>query len=458
MDPHPLLGAEMLESDGTTVTICKGATLALDDILGARAAAPYVEVVCCGRPSKGWFSSGGGARRLSTRRVKVGEGACEGVAGGVAKAVAARFGARPRGVLVVVNPVGGTGSAAKVWERDMAPVLAAAGVRTEVVVTAKRGEGYERCKALAFAWGADEGLDGVVVVGGDGTMSEAVRGLVDGCAGCEDPAARLRAIRVAHAPGGSGNACHASVAHAGGDAIGSAVDVAFNVARGFTRSLDLCRYDMRGSPPFYSFLALEWALVADIDLGSEALRWLGPLRFTLAAVYRILFLREYRGTLAYLPYEPALLNEAPSLFAPSRLPPLDAPLPATWAREDDDETFHLLMACNTTHVDETTPIAPDAQLDDGAISLVYTKGKRGCATKLDLLDGFLKLDNAAHVHKASFHVVKCTAFRLTPATGDTSRAGIDGEEVSNGPVQAEAFKACLSVFAAPPLPTGTDAA
>ena len=141
MDPHPLLGAEMLESDGTTVTICKGATLALDDILGARAAAPYVEVVCCGRPSKGWFSSGGGARRLSTRRVKVGEGACEGVAGGVAKAVAARFGARPRGVLVVVNPVGGTGSAAKVWERDMAPVLAAAGVRTEVVVTAKRGEG-----------------------------------------------------------------------------------------------------------------------------------------------------------------------------------------------------------------------------------------------------------------------------------------------------------------------------
>ena len=71
---------------------------------------------------------------------------------------------------------------------------------------------------------------------------------------------------------------------------------------------------------------------------------------------------------------------------------------------------------------------------------------------------FAALDNAAHVHKASFHVVKCAAFRLTPAAGDTSRAGIDGEEVQNGPVQAEAFKACLAVFAAEASPTGTDAA
>ena len=81
------------------------------------------------------------------------------------------------------------------------------------------------------------------------------------------------------------------------------------------------------------------------------------------------------------------------------------------------------MACNTTHVDETTPIAPDAELDDGAISLVYTKGKGGCGTKLDLLDGFLKLDSADHVHKASFHVVKCAAFRLTPAAAGAGRGG-----------------------------------
>lgn len=453
VDDTPLLSC--MASDGVSLSLAS-TTFELADVLGAKAAPPYVEVRCCGRPKPGLFSRGGGARRLATKRVKVGD-ECEAAAAGVNKAVAARYPARPDKVLVIVNPVGGTGAAAKVYERDVAPVLAAAGVAAEVLITKSQGEGYERCKALGAA--AEPGVAGVVVVGGDGTMSEVVRGLVDGCATTEDPAAKLRAIRVAHAPGGSGNACHASVAHAGGDAIGSAVDVAFNVCRGSTRALDLARYDLGGGkPPFYSFLALEWGLVADIDLGSENMRWLGPLRFTLAALYRIACLRDYKGTLAYLPAAPELTREAPSLFAPSRLPPLDAPLPGGWAKEDDDETFHLLMACNTTHVDETTPIAPDAELDDGAISLVYTKGKGGCGTKLDLLDGFLKLDSADHVHKASFHVVKCAAFRLTPAAGDTSRAGIDGEEVQNGPVQAEAFKACLAVFAAEASPTGTDAA
>ena len=101
-----------------------------------------------------------------------------------------------------------------------------------------------------------------------------------------------------------------------------------------------------------------------------------------------------------------------------------------------------------------TPIAPAADLDDGCISLVYTKGKASCATKLDLLDGFLKLDAGTHVKKPIFHVVKCAAFRLTPAAGDTSRAGIDGEEVPNGAMQAEIFQGVLNVFAAPPRATG----
>ena len=45
MDPHPLLGAEMLESDGTTVTICKGATLALDERFHLHHIAPAADWV-----------------------------------------------------------------------------------------------------------------------------------------------------------------------------------------------------------------------------------------------------------------------------------------------------------------------------------------------------------------------------------------------------------------------------
>ena len=125
VDDTPLLSC--MASDGVSLSLAS-TTFELADVLGAKAAPPYVEVRCCGRPKPGLFSRGGGARRLATKRVKVGD-ECEAAAAGVDKAVAARYPARPDKVLVIVNPVGGTGAAAKVYERDVAPVLAAAGVR-----------------------------------------------------------------------------------------------------------------------------------------------------------------------------------------------------------------------------------------------------------------------------------------------------------------------------------------
>ncbi|KAJ1463393.1 hypothetical protein M885DRAFT_575 [Pelagophyceae sp. CCMP2097] len=83
-----------------------------------------------------------------------------------------------------------------------------------------------------------------------------------------------------------------------------AADVAYYVVRGESRPLDLAKYEHGGPSHTPSFLALEWAIVADIDLGSEHMRWLGPARFTVAALRRILCLREYRGRLSYLPMAP----------------------------------------------------------------------------------------------------------------------------------------------------------
>ena len=41
------------------------------------------------------------------------------------------------------------------------------------------------------------------------------------------------------------------------------------------------------------FLMLAWAIVSDCDINSEVIRWIGPARFTIWGVFRVLFLRQY---------------------------------------------------------------------------------------------------------------------------------------------------------------------
>jgi hypothetical protein len=51
----------------------------------------------------------------------------------------------------------------------------------------------------------------------------------------------------------------------------------------------------------YGFEALMWALISDIDIESESMRWMGANRFVFGAVKRIMALRHYPGKLLYAP-------------------------------------------------------------------------------------------------------------------------------------------------------------
>jgi len=384
-------------------------------------------------------------RTLSVRRVRFGNYAAAAAAQrSVVERLAEAFPKAPGSALVFINPAGGTGNAEKLYNSEVSPIFAAANVDAVVCVTSRQHEAYDRCRELAASAGAGAvPAVYICVVGGDGTLAEVVKGLVEGCAALPDAGTRLRqSFRLAHIPGGSGNACAASIAHACNDAC-SAADVAYYVVRGESRPLDLAKYEHGGPSHTPSFLALEWAIVADIDLGSEHMRWLGPARFTVAALRRILCLREYRGRLSYLPMAPKR-----GYYDASALPRLDEPLTLDWVQVPADN-FQLLMACNVSHIDETTPIAPAAELDDGAFHLVYTCGPASLGNRVRLLDAFLKLDEAKHVESRFCNVVKCAAFRLEPLAGDTSRMGLDGEEVVNAAIQAEMCHAALTFCCSP---------
>ena len=50
----------------------------------------------------------------------------------------------------------------------------------------------------------------------------------------------------------------------------------------------------------YMFLSMTWAIIADIDINSEVIRYLGPMRLTIWGAYRTLFVKSFEGTLSFI--------------------------------------------------------------------------------------------------------------------------------------------------------------
>ena len=83
-----------------------------------------------------------------------------------------------------------------------------------------------------------------------------------------------------------------------GSGLGSAL---LNVVRGRTKSFDLFYVESTQMKPRIGFLSLCYGMVADVDIESERLRYMGEARYTIYALQRIANLRTYRARLWYLP-------------------------------------------------------------------------------------------------------------------------------------------------------------
>ena len=135
---------------------------------------------------------------------------------------------RRRRVLVIVNPRSGRGEGTKIWETKARAVLEAANIECATRTTKARGEATNIAREL------DASLyDGVVAVGGDGTVAELFQGLSER----EDREEIYAKMPIGIVPAGSGNALCKSIQHAGGEPC-DPVSCALTIARWRTRALD----------------------------------------------------------------------------------------------------------------------------------------------------------------------------------------------------------------------------
>lgn len=75
----------------------------------------------------------------------------------------------------------------------------------------------------------------------------------------------------------------------------------FVILKGKTRPMDITEIVGENEPDkkIYMFLSLTWAIISDIDLESEVLRWMGSPRLTTWGVWRVLKLRKYGCKFSY---------------------------------------------------------------------------------------------------------------------------------------------------------------
>lgn len=174
---------------------------------------------------------------------------------------------------VLVNPHSGKGKAQKYYDRDVEPLLKAANCSIDMVKTKFQGDAVTIVEDMDV-----EAYDMVVCCSGDGLAHEVFNGLGKR----HDAKKALSKIAVTHVPCGSGNAMSMNL---NGTASASLATLA--IIKGIPTPLDLMSIT-QGETRTISFLSQSVGIVAEADLATEHLRWMGSARFTYGFLERLI--------------------------------------------------------------------------------------------------------------------------------------------------------------------------
>jgi sphingosine kinase len=340
---------------------------------------------------------------------------------------------RQKRIKVLINPFGGAGKAAKWFARDIEPIFAAAKCKLDVERTMYMGH------AVEIAEGINENdFDVIASCSGDGLPHEVFNGL----ARKANAAEALRKIAVVQLPCGTGNAMSWNL-----NGTGSCSLAALCIVKGIRTSLDLASFTQRDKRTI-SFLSQAIGIVAETDLGTDNMRWMGSARFTYGFFVRLLGKTVYPcdlavktviddkpGVKAHYAKEVAktrsktttdLLSESPSIGY-NGLPPLRygtpaTPLPPDFPSLTPYPNLGNFYCGNMAIMAESTPFFPSALPADGLLDLITIPGdiRRTEATNL-----LLSVEKGKFFDKKSVTIRKVEAYRVVPRFGKwaNSRTG-----------------------------------
>ena len=312
-----------------------------------------------------------------------------------------------RHLQVIVNPVSGQKQGTKIFEQ-VRPLLNKSYLTYSVRETCSSADIKDFVGELNLA-----AIDGLVIVGGDGTVHDAIAGLMS-----RPDWKKAIKLPLGIIPGGTGNGLSKSLLELSGETY-DPLNAAFLIAKGKQQSLDLATVK-QNNKQYYSFLSLAWGLISDVDIESEKLKFLGSLRFDLYALFLLCFLRTYKGKFSFIPHPSCKNLERKGISQHGELHII----------EDD---FIFLWGMNTPWAAHDMNVTPHARLDDGAMDiLVMRKG----TSRLEILKALLRCGKGEHLSLPHMEYYKVRSFRLEPQT-KKGLLVVDGEPVDYSPIEME---------------------
>jgi len=291
--------------------------------------------------------------------------------------------------LLIANPASGSPPRATLRDQALAG-LRAAGAQVDLQVTLSAGHSFEIAREHELA-----GYDALCVLGGDGTMHEAVSGLLQRPQPLHIPAGLI--------PAGTGNSLGLSLG------ITDVAEAVRRIVAGKPRAVDVVRATAAGETHFCLNL-IGWAAGQAINATAERLRWLGATRYAAAALWQVLSARPRRAKIV-----------------------LDGAV-----HEDE---FLLVLACNSKYVGSRMLAAPRAAIDDGLVDVVIVRR----ASRLRMLSLVQRVHDGSHVEmpEVEYHQVRS----LNIETASPEPLNVDGEMKGTTPLAAEVLPGAIQLLA-----------
>ncbi|TGJ78422.1 hypothetical protein E0Z10_g10346 [Xylaria hypoxylon] len=361
---------------------------------------------------------------------------------------------RQRRAKVLVNPHAGPGGAVHIWETDVRPLFEAARMTLDVVTTGHGGQGTQISEALDI-----DAYDVLVVCSGDGLAYEVFNGFGKRA----DARSALQKVAIAHIPCGSGNAmsCNLNGSHLPGPS-------ALAVIKGVRTSIDLMSIT-QGSRRMLSFLSQSVGIIAEADLGTENMRWLGAARFDVGVAQRIFSKKVYPCDFAIkVEYEnksevrahykrirngeqgqkneggestaaASLLTSDSKPEAGEGLPPLrfgtiNDEVPDDWETTSYDKLGNFYCG-NMAWMAPNANFFSAACINDGLMDLVTNDGDIPVRKYIDLMTS---VETGKFFDNSLVSYRKIVAYRFTPRNQIDGHISIDGERIPFEPFQVEA--------------------